>query len=249
MAKLEKGYTKIDDDILENMARTKLNGTQFRIILLVWRCTYGWQKKEHEMSLGYLSKAAGIHKQQVKKEIDKLIKEGILIVTQESTYTKPRTIGFNKKYIQSTNTTTVSKSTDPTVSKLTDPTVSELAYQNKDINKQYKYNAVFDYYLTLDLVKHRTYTNAMRTAMKKAEKELSIDTDQMKRMLKRHQEKVVSSAKTKYPVKVRSLPVFFGQKKVDSSNLICSDYLDDVWTEIEKKSNLPKKKLELEMTN
>ena len=47
----------------------------------------------------------------------------------------------------------------------------------------------------------------MTTAIKKAEKELDIDTEQMKRMLKRHKEKVVSSAKTKYPVKVRSLPV------------------------------------------
>jgi hypothetical protein len=117
-----------------------------------------------------------------------------------------------------------------------------------DNNKHFnKYKNVFDYYLTLDLIQHRSCSKAMTTAMKKAEKELDIDTEQMKRMLKRHKEKVVSSAKSKYPVKERPLNVFFGQKKVGSSNLICSDYLDEVWSRLESKSKLPTEKLKLKV--
>lgn len=137
MPQLENGYTRIADEILEKVAKTKLNGTQLRILLIVWRSTYGWQKKEHELSLNYLAKATGIHKQQIKKELDKLIKMEIIVIKKESTYTKPRHIGFNKNYLQDTKKVTVSEKAYPTVSKLTDPTVSELAYQNKHFNKQY----------------------------------------------------------------------------------------------------------------
>jgi hypothetical protein len=92
-----------------------------------------------------------------------------------------------------------------------------------------KYKDVFDYYLTLGLFKHRTYNKEMYESMKRAERQLNISTDDMKVMLKRHKEKVEATKNNTYFVKARPLSEFFGQKKVNSTALICSDYLDEFY--------------------
>ncbi|KDE46310.1 hypothetical protein DI43_15355 [Geobacillus sp. CAMR12739] len=83
---LEHGYTKIANEILERMALTKLSPTQFRLIFVIWRYTYGFNRKDHEMSLSFLAEATGVHKQRVKQELDKLIESNIIIVTEEGTF-------------------------------------------------------------------------------------------------------------------------------------------------------------------
>jgi phage replication O-like protein O len=129
---LEKGYTKIANEILERMALTKLSPTQFRLILVIWRYTYGFNRKDHEMSLSFLAEATGIHKQRVKQELDKLIESNVIIVTEEGTFSKSRKLAFNKDYdtwrLQSAKDSTVSEIADTTVSKNADTTVSENAY-------------------------------------------------------------------------------------------------------------------------
>ncbi|MED3716063.1 replication protein [Geobacillus thermodenitrificans] len=149
---LENGYTKIANEILERLALTKLSPTQFRLILAIWRYTYGFNRKDHEMSLSFLAEATGIHKQRVKQELDKLIENNIVIVTEEGSFSKSRKLAFNKDYdtwrLQSTKESTVSGIADTTVSKNADTTVSETAYStvsefayqeikniNKDLNK------------------------------------------------------------------------------------------------------------------
>ena len=137
---LEKGYTKIANEILERLALTKLSPTQFRLILVIWRYTYGFNRKDHEMSLSFLAEATGVHKQRVKQELDKLTESNIVIVTEEGTYSKSRKLAFNKDYdtwrLQSAKESTVSEIADTTVSKNADTTVSEIAYQEiKNINK------------------------------------------------------------------------------------------------------------------
>ena len=149
---LENGYTKIANKILERLALTKLSPTQFRLILVIWRYTYGFNRKDHAMSLTFLAEATGVHKQRVKQELDKLIESNIIIVTEEGTFSKSRKLAFNKDYdtwrLQSTKESTVSGIADTTVSKNADTTVSETAYStvsefayqeikniNKDLNK------------------------------------------------------------------------------------------------------------------
>jgi len=70
--------------------------------------------------------------------------------------------------------------------------------------------------------------------MKLAKKELKIDEEEMKRMLKRHEQRFKETEKKEHPVKKRKLAEFFGQKKYKSVSLICSDYLDEYYEEQEK---------------
>jgi hypothetical protein len=101
--------------------------------------------------------------------------------------------------------------------------------EEQEEEKNNKYKDIFDYYLTLNLIKHKSYTEEMTKSIKHAEKVLSIDTEHMKRMLKRHEEKVIKSKNSQYKTKPRELSVFFGQKKSNSTVLICSDYLDEYY--------------------
>lgn len=93
---LENGYTRIANDILEHMATVKLSPTQYRILFLVWRCTYGFRKKEHEMSLSYINKATGIEKRNIQRELKSL--EDKKIIQQEIKSGSYRKLSFNKNY-------------------------------------------------------------------------------------------------------------------------------------------------------
>ena len=69
----EHGYTPIANEILEQICKVKLNGTQLRIIMAIWRFTYGFSRNEHEMSIGFLAKAIDADKIYTSKELAKLI--------------------------------------------------------------------------------------------------------------------------------------------------------------------------------
>jgi phage replication O-like protein O len=95
---LENGYTRIANEILGQLAKTKLNGTQFRILLTVFRYTYGFQRKEHDLSISFISKATDVHRKQIQREIVVLIERKFINVISEATFSKPRIITFNKNY-------------------------------------------------------------------------------------------------------------------------------------------------------
>jgi hypothetical protein len=86
------------------------------------------------------------------------------------------------------------------------------------------YKSLYDYYLTLNLIKHKNYTDAMRNAIKKAMKECKYTLEDCKVLLERHSKAVELSKSADFKVKARGLDVFFGQKVYGGVNLICSEY-------------------------
>ncbi|MGG1443540.1 conserved phage C-terminal domain-containing protein [Brevibacillus laterosporus] len=92
---LEDGFTRIANKILEDISKISLNGTQFRIVLTVWRFTYGFQRKEHELSIAFLAKSTEIARGQVDRELTALIERKILTVVRTGRRGS-RVIMFNK---------------------------------------------------------------------------------------------------------------------------------------------------------
>ena len=137
----ENGFTRIANELMEVIPLYKFNGTQFRILFVVLRYTYGFQRKSHKLSLTFIADSTGMHKQQIKRELDILIKNKVLIEEEPPSFNKPRIIQFNKNYKewlisrQSAKTLTVNKKDYHTVSELAYSTVSELAYQERN-NKE-----------------------------------------------------------------------------------------------------------------
>ena len=108
----------------------------------------------------------------------------------------------------------------------------------KKENNEILYQSVFDYYLSAELIKHKSLTTDMKKAIDKAQSELNLDIDYFKRIIDRHKQKVNGTIKNEYPTKTRPLAELFGQKKYNSVSLICTDYLDEVW----EQSNKPQQK-------
>ncbi len=94
----EHGFTRIANELLENIPYFKFNGTQLRLLLTVWRFTYGFSRKSHEMSLIFLANATGLKKTHVKKELDTLIEANVITIVREASFNSTREISFNKDY-------------------------------------------------------------------------------------------------------------------------------------------------------
>ena len=229
---IENGYTRIANELIEALAITDLNGTQRRIIDVVLRQTYGYQRKEHDLSITFIANATNIHKKQIQRELATLIERKIITVVSEATFNKSRILTFNKSYKEWLNSSEVSNKLPPnkidthTGSELVPGTGSELATQikKKENIKQRDFESVFNFYLTLNLKKHRAYTNDMKKAINKAVKDNKYSTEYCKTLLERHKQVVDITKQHEFPVRVRGFAEFFGQKVYGATHLICSEY-------------------------
>jgi phage replication O-like protein O len=230
---LENGYTRIANEILEQLCKCNLNGTQRRILDVVFRQTYGYGRKAHSLSLTFISQATNLNKNQVQRELNKLISDEVLTVTKEATFNKPRELQFNKNIKEwSGGGQPTDKSTDLGLEYHTDlgleaSTDLGLEYQRKKERKNKEstnYKLVYDYYLSLNLIKHRSYTNDIKKAIAKALKDNNYTIDYAKTLLDRHKQVVEATKQSDYPVRVRGLTEFFGQKAYKATHLICSEY-------------------------
>lgn len=89
------------------------------------------------------------------------------------------------------------------------------------------YKSVYDHYMSLKLVPHREYTEAMRESLKKAMKENKLSIEDCKVLLDRHEKIIEITKNNEYPVRKRGFNEFFGQKAKNKKTLICADYMDD----------------------
>ena len=76
----EDGYTPIANEILEQLARVNLTSYQWRVLLVLLRKTYGWNKKEDAISLSQFVVSTGIKRPHICRSLKEL--SGKHIVTQ-----------------------------------------------------------------------------------------------------------------------------------------------------------------------
>ncbi len=144
----ENGYTPIANEVMEAVAKLKINATQFRILIVVWRYTYGFSRKQHYLSESYLANATGIHKKRIGQELLDLIKRNIITEITPPTFSAARVVAFNKHYCQwqtekdsqrkegqSTETLTGNETIDETVNENVDRGGSENVDQDKQVFK------------------------------------------------------------------------------------------------------------------
>lgn len=94
---LKNGHTRIANEIFEQIMKTNLNGTQFRLVLAIWRYTYGFQRKTNEMSISFLAKVIDAGRTQVDRELTTLIDRKIVNVIEIGSK-GARIMSFNKNY-------------------------------------------------------------------------------------------------------------------------------------------------------
>ena len=76
---VEDGHTRINNEILEALATSDLNGAELRCVLYLLRKTYGWKKKADRISFGQWSEGTGLAKRSVRRALKSLVDKRILI--------------------------------------------------------------------------------------------------------------------------------------------------------------------------
>lgn len=200
---LEDGYTKIANEILEVISKAKFNGTQFKIVMAIWRYTYGFNRKEHGFSVSFIAEATTTNKDQIKKELAGLIEKKVLIEVKKADFNSSRILSFNKNYgewdrglfntegvnsppggetvtPQGANSPPREGTNSPPPQGVNSPPKKEI--YKKNIKKIYKKNnsaipceEIFDLYVQQEIIKHKSVTEKMKKAIKKAATQYSID--------------------------------------------------------------------------
>lgn len=88
----ENGFTKIANEIFEELVKTALLGSEFQICFFVIRKTYGFNKKDDRISLTQFEKGTNLSRPTVVKSLKNLVSKNIL-TRSESLYYK-----LNKDY-------------------------------------------------------------------------------------------------------------------------------------------------------
>lgn len=76
---VENGYTKISNEILEALAKIRINGEARQILDVIIRKTYGFNKKQDKISLSQFVLATSLTKQSVCRALKRLINMKIII--------------------------------------------------------------------------------------------------------------------------------------------------------------------------
>lgn len=92
---VEDGYTRIANELLEAVISYPFSKRQLSVLLAVFRQTYGFNRKDAELSLGTLSARTKIDKANVSRTLSEL--EGLGVLTKRSAPTGA-VIGINKDY-------------------------------------------------------------------------------------------------------------------------------------------------------
>jgi phage replication O-like protein O len=83
--KLEDGYTRISNELLEAIFRYGFSQNEFRVLLSIMRHTYGWRKKTADLSLSFIAKASGVPRRSVVWAINHLREQNVIIRTASNT--------------------------------------------------------------------------------------------------------------------------------------------------------------------
>lgn len=94
----ENGYTSIANELLEQLYRRRFSASQLKILLLVIRFTYGFNRKTATLSNTFIAAGTGMHEITVSKEVGTLLRDNVLKLYKKPSFHNSRVIGINKDY-------------------------------------------------------------------------------------------------------------------------------------------------------
>ena len=95
--RIENGYVRIANELLEAICRLDVSGSEMRILLYIIRRTYGFNKDYAEIPLSEISTAVGMRREHIQKMLKRLSTKNIIDLRTNSG-TKPQTISIVKNY-------------------------------------------------------------------------------------------------------------------------------------------------------
>lgn len=90
---MDENFTKLANETVEALSRTNLSSYEWRFLMVLFRKTYGFQKKDDWIALSQIVEMSGMHKAHVSRSKKKLIERNIVTQTGNR-------IAFNKYHTQ-----------------------------------------------------------------------------------------------------------------------------------------------------
>ena len=94
----ENGHTQIANELYEAILIAPLTIREMKIVLTVIRYTYGFNRKEHELSVRFISNATGIKFQHIADSIKTLKAKNVITISESNKHKQGRIIKLNKDY-------------------------------------------------------------------------------------------------------------------------------------------------------
>lgn len=91
----ENGYTSIANELLDEIIKTQLTGSDYSVLFFVIRNTYGFNRKKHKMSITYFQKGCKLSRRTIINSLKRLVKAGILVKKKTALITE---YGLQKDY-------------------------------------------------------------------------------------------------------------------------------------------------------
>jgi phage replication O-like protein O len=95
---IENGFTKIANELLEEIIKRDFSKRELKVIFSVIRFTFGFHRKEAELSLRFISESTGIKFHHLSTTINDLATKNILILSENETRKQGRILKLNKDY-------------------------------------------------------------------------------------------------------------------------------------------------------
>ena len=76
---IENGYTAVANEILDNLYKLSLNGTELKVISCIFRYTFGFHRKSHKLSASFIARWGNCDLRAVKRALKKLQRDRIII--------------------------------------------------------------------------------------------------------------------------------------------------------------------------
>lgn len=125
---LEHGYTKIANELLDAIQSFRFTQNQFKLLLALWRNTYGWNRKQCDFSLSLIVRQTGLQQKRVIETLKSLEENNVIIEVKAPIGSSPKIVKFNKNYsewtIKKYASTEFSSGQDDTPSKQNDESSS-----------------------------------------------------------------------------------------------------------------------------
>jgi phage replication O-like protein O len=99
----ENGYTPISNDIMEALAKFRIPGEAMQVLMVIFRKTYGFNKKEDSIPLSQFQLSTGMKRSSVVRAIKKLILFNMVVTkkllgSSNIATTLPTIYSFQKNY-------------------------------------------------------------------------------------------------------------------------------------------------------
>lgn len=150
---LENGYTSIANEILDNLCKLSLNGTELKVVICIFRYTFGFRRKSHKLSASFISRYGNCELSSVKRALKRLQEKKIVVCVNPEKKGVTAELMFNKNYEQwstsskkatSSEITTSSKTATRPVAELPPEPVAELPPKKIKKEKQNINKNIYD---------------------------------------------------------------------------------------------------------